>query len=85
MGPIRSSAVDTSLDHALLVAGAAVSQASSPTAMLAQRIARQHREQHDDSLTALVGLFATQEAGAAGSLDGSFHPHVARAPRDRRR
>ena len=53
--------------------------------MLAQRIARQHREQHDDSFTALVALLATQDAGAAGSLDGSFHPDVARAPRDRRR
>jgi hypothetical protein len=85
MDPIRPITTDTALDHALLVAGAAVSQASSPTALLAQRIARQRRPRFDDSLAALVELFATHDAGAADALDGSFHPRVARTPIRQRR
>jgi len=89
MDPIRpvlaTASTDAGYDHALLVAGAAVSQASSPTALLAQRIARQSRPRFDNSLAALVGVFATPEAGAGDSLDGSFHPHVARGPVERRR
>jgi hypothetical protein len=80
MDPIRPFAADTALDHALLVAGAAVSQASSPTAVLAQQIGRQRRPRFDNSLAALVEVFATQDVEAADALDGSFHPHVARQP-----
>jgi len=85
MNPIRPMAPDTAPDHALLVAGAAVSQASSPTAVLAQRIAQQNRPRFDSSLAALVGMFATPEAGAGEALDGSFHPRVARLPGGRAR
>ena len=83
MDMIRPFATDTALDHALLVAGAAVSQASTPTALLAQHIARQRRPRFDNSLAALVELFATHDGGAADALDGSFHPQVARASADR--
>jgi hypothetical protein len=85
MDTIRPIPVDTAFDHALLVAGAAVSQASSSTALLAQRIARQRRQRFDNSLAALIELFATHDAAAADALDGSFHPHVARTAIERRR
>jgi len=85
MDPIHPSPADTTLDHALLVAGAAVSQASSPTALLAQRIARHRRQRFDDSLSALIEVFATHDAAAVDALDGSFHPHVARTPIEQRR
>jgi homoserine kinase len=67
------------LDHALLIAGAAVSQASSSTAILADRLARPQRDQAGDSLTALVQLLAEQDAGAVAELSGSFHPRIAHA------
>jgi len=85
MDSIRYSFADTSLDHALLVAGAAVSQASSPTARLAQQIARRHRPRFESSLGALVEVFAARDAGAADALEGSFHPQVARTPSERAR
>jgi hypothetical protein len=84
MDRFRPAPTDTAPDHALLLAGAAVSQASSPTAQIAQRIARQRRPRFDNSLAALVELFATHDVGAADALDGSFHPHVARRPIERR-
>ena len=64
-------------DHAVLVARAAIAQASSPTALLAQRIERQRRARSDHSLDALSRLFAVQEAGG-DAIDGSFHPRIAR-------
>ncbi len=79
MDEFRPNTADAAFDHALLVAGAAVSQAASPTALLAQRIARQRRRRFDTSLAALIEVFATHDAEAADALDGSFHPHVARA------
>jgi hypothetical protein len=80
MDPVHPTPTDIGLDHALLLAGAAVSQASSSTALLAQRIARQRRPRFDTSLAALIEVFATHDASAADALGGSFHPHVARAP-----
>lgn len=85
MNPIRPMPADAACDHALLVAGAAVSQASTPTALLALRIAQHSRPRFENSLAALVGVFATPEAGAGDALDGSFHPHVARMPLEPRR
>jgi hypothetical protein len=67
------------LDHALLIAGAAVSQASTSTALLAGRMARPQRARASDSLTALVQLFGEQDSAAAVELQGSFHPRIAHA------
>jgi hypothetical protein len=79
--PVYSSmlSTDPSVDHALLIAGAAVSQAATATAMLATRIAQQRHADHGDALTALVRIFAGQDAGAAQVLRGSFHPRIAQA------
>ena len=85
MDTIHPIPADIALDHALLVAGAAVSQASSSTALLAQRITRQRRQRFDTSLAALIEVFATHDAAAADALDGSFHPHVARTTIERLR
>ena len=63
----------------MLVANAAIAQASSPTALLAQRIERQRRSRASQSLDALSRLFAAQDAGG-DAIDGSFHPRVARRP-----
>jgi hypothetical protein len=68
---------DPSVDHALLIAGAAVNQAATVTAVLATRIAQARRTDRGDALTALVRIFAGQDAGAAQMLLGSFHPRVA--------
>lgn len=78
------AATDPSVDQALLIAGAAVSQAATTTAMLATRIAQARRVDHGDALTALVRMFASQDASAAQVLRGSFHPRVAQAARGRR-
>jgi hypothetical protein len=67
------------LDHALLIAGAAISQASSSTALLADRLARPRHAQPTDSLTALVQLFVAQDNRGAIQLNGSFHPRIAHA------
>jgi hypothetical protein len=67
------------LDHALLIAGAAVSQAATSTAQLAGRMARPQRAPAGDSLSALVQVFAGADAGAASELHGSFHPRIAHA------
>ena len=75
--PIAS--VEPLLDHALLIAGAAVTQASTRTAVLAERMNHQHEASFSDSLTALVQVFARQDMAAAGQLHGSFHPRVAHA------
>ncbi len=77
MEKIRPGPPEPPLDHALLVAGAAVSQASTRTALVAERMARQRRVRFGDSLTALVQVFASHDAAAADELDGSFHPRVA--------
>lgn len=79
MDPKYCLAPEHSLDHALLIAGAAVSQASSSTAQLAGRMARPQRERAGDSLAALVQVFGGQDAGAASELQGSFHPRIAHA------
>ena len=50
MDPIPSPAADPAPDHAVLVANAALSQAASPTAMLAQRLIRQRRQRFDRAL-----------------------------------
>jgi hypothetical protein len=73
------------LDHALLIAGVAVSQASTSTAMLAERMAQQPRPPVGDSLGALVELFVDRDAGAAEELHGSFHPRLASASAGRAR
>jgi hypothetical protein len=84
MDPIPSSAADPAPDHAVLVANAALSQAASPTAMLAQRLIRQRRQRFDTALVALVGLFSAHDrTSAADVLDGSFHPRVARRAAER--
>jgi hypothetical protein len=67
------------LDHALLIAGVAVSQASTSTAVLAERMAQQPHPAVGDSLGALVEMFVGRDAGAASELRGSFHPRLARA------
>lgn len=67
------------LDHALLIAGAAVSQASTSTAQLAGRMARPQRARAGDSLAALVRVFGEQDPAAAAELQGSFHPRIAQA------
>ena len=64
------------LDHALLIAGAAVTQASTRTAVLAERMAQQRQAHFDDSVGALVEVFAGRDAAAA-QLQGSFHPRIA--------
>jgi hypothetical protein len=79
MDPKHLLSPDHGLDHALLIAGAAVSQASSSTAQLAGRMARPQRERAGDSLAALVQVFGGQDAGAASELQGSFHPRIAHA------
>lgn len=63
-------------DHAPLVAAAAVTQAATRTAMLAERM-RRHRPAFADSHAALVAIFAGDDAVAASVLQGSFHPRVA--------
>ena len=73
------ASVEPMLDHAMLIAGAAVTQASTRTAVLAERMAHQREVSFSDSLTALVLLFAGQDPAAAGQLHGSFHPRVANA------
>ncbi|WBO23061.1 hypothetical protein [Sphingomonas abietis] len=78
MTPISLS-TEPLLDHALLIAGVAVSQASTSTAVLAERIAQQPRQPLGDSLGALVELFAGCDAGAGHALHGSFHPRIAQA------
>lgn len=70
---------DQSLDHALLIAGAAVHQASTSTAQLAGRMARPQHSPATDSLSALVQVFGGADAGAASALHGSFHPRIALA------
>jgi hypothetical protein len=70
-------ATDPTVDHAMLIAGVAVSQAATATAMLATRIAQQRRANHGDALSALVRIFAGQDAHAAQLLRGSFHPRIA--------
>ena len=70
---------EPALDHALLIAGAAVSQASTSTAQLAGRMARPQRMPAADSLSALVQVFGGEDAGAASELHGSFHPRIAHA------
>ncbi|WP_454886418.1 hypothetical protein [Sphingomonas oryzagri] len=79
MNPKYLFAPEHGLDHALLIAGAAVSQASSSTAQLAGRMARPQRERAGDSLAALVQVFGGQDASAASELRGSFHPRIALA------
>ena len=73
------ASVEPMLDHALLIAGAAVTQASTRTAVLAERMVHQREASFNDSLTALVQVFAAQDMAAAGQLHGSFHPRVAHA------
>jgi hypothetical protein len=73
------------LDHALLIAGAAVSQASTSTAQLAGRMASRQRTRSGDNLAALVQVFGGQDARAAGELQGSFHPRIAHASADKAR
>ncbi|MBA2932792.1 hypothetical protein HZF05_01660 [Sphingomonas sp. CGMCC 1.13654] len=70
---------EPALDHALLIAGAAVSQAATSTAQLAGRMARPERKLATDNLSALVQVFGGADAGAANALNGSFHPRVAHA------
>jgi hypothetical protein len=74
-----SALLEPSLDHALLVAGAAVTQASTRTAVLAERIGQQRQVSFGDSVTALVEVFAGRDAAAAAQLQGSFHPRIAHA------
>lgn len=65
-------------DHALLVASAAVRQASTRTAQAASRL--MVAESSSDPVTALVRVFRHGDAGtAARALGGSFHPPVAAA------
>ncbi len=71
--------VEPLLDHAMLIAGAAVTQASTRTAVLAERMSHPREASFSDSLTALVQVFAGQDIAAAGELHGSFHPRVAHA------
>jgi hypothetical protein len=67
------------IDHALLVAGIAVAQASAPTAVLAARMARRQEEpDRAGALDTLVTVFAGENAAASTRLVGSFHPQVAR-------
>jgi hypothetical protein len=61
-----SAPFEPTLDHALLIAGAAVNQASTPTAELAGRLARQQVQSADHGQAARVS-------------HGSFHPRIARA------
>lgn len=63
-------------DHAPLVAAAAVTQAATRTAMLAERM-RRHRPAFADSHAALVAMFASGDSVATSVLEGSFHPRVA--------
>jgi hypothetical protein len=79
MDPKSLFSPEPGLDHALLIAGAAVSQASTSTAQLAGRMARPQRARAGDSLAALVQVFGGQDAGAAAELQGSFHPRIAHA------
>jgi len=70
---------EPSLDHALLIAGMAVSQASTSTAQLAGRMAQPQPAPARDSLSALVQGFGDRDASAATELQGSFHPRIAHA------
>ena len=67
------------LDHALLIAGIAVSQASTSTATLAERMDRQQDSTAGDSLGALAEIFARHGVAAVDGLHGSFHPRLAHA------
>jgi hypothetical protein len=78
--PTLSAPAEPMLDHALLIAGVAVTQASTRTAVLAERMVRQHAETgFADSLKALVQVFTAEDATAAAQLQGSFHPRIAGA------
>ncbi len=81
MEPSRIAAApnEPMLDHALLIAGAAVTQASTRTAVLAERMAQQRQAHFGDSVSALVEVFAGRDATAAAQLQGSFHPRIAHA------
>lgn len=81
MDPNRIAAMpnELMLDHALLIAGAAVTQASTRTAVLAERMAQQRQAHFGDSVSALVEIFSGRDATAAAQLQGSFHPRVAHA------
>jgi hypothetical protein len=80
MNPVRTFyPAEPTLDHALLIAGAAVSQAATRTATIAQRMGREARAPGGDSLQALVQVFGDGNAEAARSLQGSFHPRIAHA------
>lgn len=65
----------------MLVAGAAVRQAGTYTATLAERIRLPRAE--GDMPSALVATFVADDLHAAAWLGGSFHPRVARSGRDR--
>lgn len=62
-------------DHAMLVAGVAVRQAGTYTAMLAERMHRPRAR--GDMRSALVAMFVAGNDRAAGGLRGSFHPRIA--------
>ena len=69
-------ATDAATAHAPIVAAAAVTQAATRTARLAQCL-RRDTPTLGDGLAALVSVFAAEDATAAMQLQGSFHPHVA--------
>jgi hypothetical protein len=78
--PTLPAPAEPILDHALLIAGVAVTQASTRTAMLAERMERERAEPgFADSLQALVQVFTGEDAAAAAQLQGSFHPGIAGA------
>jgi hypothetical protein len=79
MKPNNLVSPESTFDHALLVAGAAVNQASTPTAELAGRIARRQVPPVGDGSVALTGLFAAAGGHANDATQGSFHPRIARA------
>ena len=74
--PSQAFATPT-LDHTLLIAGAAVRQAGTHTAALAERI--RLPQAPGDTRTALVAIFAGEDFRAAAWLRSSFHPGVAQA------
>ena len=75
--PIVASGTDRMLDHRMLIAAAAVTQAGTPTARLAARI--DARAQEPDRGRALIVTFlGIDPVSGPRTLRGSFHPGVAR-------
>lgn len=79
ISPLPRPLAEPLADHAMLVAGAAINQASTPTALLAGRLDRMGVPQAAESPLGLVQVFASHPRPSEIDTRGSFHPRIARA------